>query len=991
MANKYFRNAGPYWHTSANWSLTSGGAGGAGIPTKDDNVFFDTNSTNCTILVDAVCNNFSITANKTITIGHTLTPTLNYNLNIMGSFYMNAGSIIPNTYPNTVYVFSTFILEGTGSITETLLVRVFNNVTLDNSTNPQGFLSIIPKNNDIAVNAISAVNSSSLTIGSADSMTYSSTATYNMVNGIPTLYIQPILDIAQYPTVGHPINFNGTYFTIISFNSVANTIQLLETPPIGTLINTLYGYAYYTSMSNPNYNVYLEHDLIGTTTELRVEVGTTFNVGYSINVLTLRLADTCQLTSNSFHTIGTLMVDIPSGLLVSSGYPTIKITTTIVVYNMYNRIQCPFTNWLFSGYDVTLGSVSSYDIKTNFLYNVRVEGVLKMDYGALVVSNVLTMSNAARIICAHDNTTFSITIGYLKLEGTATFGGSSVFYLYNLIHGLNPISFYNCVLTHCETDTRYCAVLPKAPYPTNTLTDCVGFDRAGDTAKRFFVGGGINDNWSNTANWSLTDGGAGGATVPNAANDVYFSSSTAVNCTIDVNVDCNCFIITSYSIQLIADNITIHAHNYMDVRRLSLYFTNVNIIVDGDILFDETVITDPSTVVWNCIGGHIFAYYAYDSSRKDNFKLMTINMTPLDGNYTVYTKGEINSGYLISGVLPNLTVNIAGSTQHSVRLLDNCLLDTLSINGIFNANGNLIRATQVSVLTNDSANLLLQSNINADWYAVITPISIHYISNLTASAGTVTVIGSPNITIGASILFNGTGKCVSSSETWVLSTTSLTFSGQQLYNVQLTSGVAFTGQLSVLNTLTISPNVQIVVSGSNSDLITHFLVCNGTLANPISISSTDTWYFVVRNPTSVTYTSAHNCFSQFGDFLPDASNSTIIRYWGTVIDATSDTNTDALNNNYWDFGEGIEVPVVGGTVVSTGTTQLSENLAISATTARLQDAMYIPLTQGNGYKANSGFAVSELDLNTIQEIQTKAVNANFVSIIKYPGFIRRVI
>jgi len=44
--NKYWVGTNQYWHDDNNWSLTSGGAGGAGIPTAIDDVFFDANGDN---------------------------------------------------------------------------------------------------------------------------------------------------------------------------------------------------------------------------------------------------------------------------------------------------------------------------------------------------------------------------------------------------------------------------------------------------------------------------------------------------------------------------------------------------------------------------------------------------------------------------------------------------------------------------------------------------------------------------------------------------------------------------------------------------------------------------------------------------------------------------------------------------------------------------------------------------------------------------------
>src|SRR3954469_24104749 len=45
---------------------------------------------------------------------------------------------------------------------------------------------------------------------------------------------------------------------------------------------------------------------------------------------------------------------------------------------------------------------------------------------------------------------------------------------------------------------------------------------------RFWVGA-PGANWNNTANWSATSGGAGGASVPGGTNDVVFNSNASVN------------------------------------------------------------------------------------------------------------------------------------------------------------------------------------------------------------------------------------------------------------------------------------------------------------------------------------------------------------------------------------------------------------------------------------------------------------------------------
>lgn len=67
-------------------------------------------------------------------------------------------------------------------------------------------------------------------------------------------------------------------------------------------------------------------------------------------------------------------------------------------------------------------------------------------------------------------------------------------------------------------------------------------------ALRYFVNGGLNNNWGQTgaqSNWSLTPGGAGGQAVPTAADDVIFDVSSP-NCTLDVAGTCLSFNASTY-------------------------------------------------------------------------------------------------------------------------------------------------------------------------------------------------------------------------------------------------------------------------------------------------------------------------------------------------------------------------------------------------------------------------------------------------------------
>lgn len=51
-------------------------------------------------------------------------------------------------------------------------------------------------------------------------------------------------------------------------------------------------------------------------------------------------------------------------------------------------------------------------------------------------------------------------------------------------------------------------------------------------ANRYFVNGGVDNNWGTIGNWSLTDGGTGGQAVPTTSDAVFFTSNSP-NCTVN--------------------------------------------------------------------------------------------------------------------------------------------------------------------------------------------------------------------------------------------------------------------------------------------------------------------------------------------------------------------------------------------------------------------------------------------------------------------------
>lgn len=112
---------------------------------------------------------------------------------------------------------------------------------------------------------------------------------------------------------------------------------------------------------------------------------------------------------------------------------------------------------------------------------------------------------------------------------------------------------------------------------------------------RYWVGNGGNTSWNNTANWSTSSGGAGGASVPGASNDVFFDGGTGGtsadgDCVIDAAVNVASITITS-SYDGNFDNGT----------------NDQSVTVSGDVTIDGTGTLDMGAATWTLHGNFDFA------------------------------------------------------------------------------------------------------------------------------------------------------------------------------------------------------------------------------------------------------------------------------------------------------------------------------------------------------------------------------------------------
>jgi hypothetical protein len=136
MPDRYWVSGSGTWNSTntANWSTTSGGAGGASVPTSADDVFFDGNSDSgspftVTIGTGAVCKTFD--ANTGTPLDQTMTLAGTAQWDVYGSL------IYPSANLTRTYTGNIFLLAASGSF-----VITTNGVNPTGSTDVQGALRI---------------------------------------------------------------------------------------------------------------------------------------------------------------------------------------------------------------------------------------------------------------------------------------------------------------------------------------------------------------------------------------------------------------------------------------------------------------------------------------------------------------------------------------------------------------------------------------------------------------------------------------------------------------------------------------------------------------------------------------------------------------------------------------------------------------------------------------------------------------------------------
>lgn len=355
-------------------------------------------------------------------------------------------------------------------------------------------------------------------------------------------------------------------------------------------------------------------------------------------------------------------------------------------------------------------------------------------------------------------------------------------------------------------------------------------------ASRFWVGGTASWTASNTANWSATSGGAGGASVPTASDTVTFdanSNATAYTVTITAAAHCSDLTIG----QPTAGNLTFAGSSTLEVAGNFSIATGVVRSYVGNITFSATAtgktltfngITMASFMNFNGSGGGWTLQDALNNSSAEiqlttgtldtNGKTVTLGLLEFGGSTTrTLTLGAstINCTNLQATVTTNLTFNANTSTIAMTTAGTGIITTALTFNNVtFNLTGSNGIAAGSITGTCTFANLTITNSVLQTGFV--------FFSNQTIT-GTLTITGS-DAASGRIILTSDTYGTTRTLTAAIVSLTNVDFEDMTAAG----AAIPFTG--SVLGDLGNNTNITFTTP------VTRFWVGNGG-----SFSSTTHW------------------------------------------------------------------------------------------------------------------------------------------------------
>ena len=291
-------------------------------------------------------------------------------------------------------------------------------------------------------------------------------------------------------------------------------------------------------------------------------------------------------------------------------------------------------------------------------------------------------------------------------------------------------------------------------------------------AARFFINGGVNNNWSNIANWSATSGGTGGQTVPTFSTTVTFDTHSP-NCIIDIAANAQSLTCTSYSNTLTFNNIlTINrassvtlgsSMSFAGTSALQLNLGNLILTSNGKSI-DVPVILNPSgnpaslTLSGNCtfnqpvtLNNAATGVILNGNTLILNSDFNINNVNDTTGTATIQLSGNSTNFSMVGGgITNNIIINTSGTiTTNNVNY--GLVYTTSGTGGILSlVSGSIGPISIVSYCTINTSSGKIWDELDFAFYKNIAGLNITLTSMLNATILNTLYYNSPNATISFS-------------------------------------------------------------------------------------------------------------------------------------------------------------------------------------------------------------------------------------------------
>lgn len=433
MAARYWVGGTANWDGTAGtkWSTTSGGAGGAAVPTSADDVFFDANSGAATVTVTAP--SVGLTLNFTgftgtfagasqVTISGNVTIVVGMGLTYTGTLIINATSTLTSNGKtwsgalsfggsNTKTLADNWTVTGTFSVLTSTTTINGNTLNLNGNMSiggiTTGTTNINLTGTGTWTGAAANILRNDLTINTAGTITVSGTVSYN--TGTITYSAGTVITTGSTLTLGAASTTTVLLVNGITWANITTTggtltltqnLNLTGTLLVGTaalIINT-------GTINTGGLNHATSGSLTGTANIVFNGTGTWSGGGGATQVnITINTTGTLTLSSSTtiFWNTGTLTYT--AGTVISTGNQF-----TCVASSTFNCGGMSFNNVTFSNPTITLSS----DLNLN---------------GTLTINNTTVTINGNTINTKSlTMTTASAGTTNFVLNGTGTWSGSGV-------------------------------------------------------------------------------------------------------------------------------------------------------------------------------------------------------------------------------------------------------------------------------------------------------------------------------------------------------------------------------------------------------------------------------------------------------------------------------------------------------------------------------------------------------------------------------------